>query len=299
MTDRRPHRGFTLIELLVTLGVIAILVGLLLPAVQQARAAAARAACQNNLKQLALGLHGYEAAFAVLPPGHEPAASAAQPPMPFSGWHLRVTPFIEQQAIWDQAVEDFAADPKVLGVHRGERALVRVFQCPADSRVGVLQPEFHTKRPMGFTDYLGASGTNLYTRDGVLHSASAVRLVHVADGTSQTLLVGERPPADRFAYGNWYNNIGVGPGGDGTADSFLGVRELVILMYPALCTIGPYYYGPGRLTNPCDDFHFWSLHPGGANFAFADGSVRFLAYSAEPVMPALATRAGGEVVEVP
>ncbi|MFO0803834.1 MAG: H-X9-DG-CTERM domain-containing protein [Gemmataceae bacterium] len=58
-------------------------------------------------------------------------------------------------------------------------------------------------------------------------------------------------------------------------------------------------FRPGRLENPCDVNHFWSPHPGGANFAFADGSVRFLSYSADPIMPALATRAGGEVVEIP
>ena len=70
-------------------------------------------------------------------------------------------------------------------------------------------------------------------------------------------------------------------------------------MFPQVCNIGPYQYGPGKLNNTCDDFHFWSLHSGGANFAFADGSVRFVTYSADPIMPALATRAGGEVVEVP
>ena len=57
--------------------------------------------------------------------------------------------------------------------------------------------------------------------------------------------------------------------------------------------------GPGRLDNPCDRYHFWSLHPGGGNWLFADGSVRFLSYSADPIMPALATRAGGEVVPLP
>jgi prepilin-type processing-associated H-X9-DG protein len=58
-------------------------------------------------------------------------------------------------------------------------------------------------------------------------------------------------------------------------------------------------HGPGQITNQCDMFHFWSLHTGGANFAFADGSVRFLTYSAAPLMPALASRAGGEAVEAP
>ncbi|HLW66382.1 MAG TPA: H-X9-DG-CTERM domain-containing protein [Gemmataceae bacterium] len=62
---------------------------------------------------------------------------------------------------------------------------------------------------------------------------------------------------------------------------------------------GPFHYGPGRIDNPCDSFHFWSLHPMGANFLFCDGSVHFIAYSAAEIMPALATRAGGEVVDLP
>lgn len=65
------------------------------------------------------------------------------------------------------------------------------------------------------------------------------------------------------------------------------------------CQNGPYLFQPGDLRNNCDSFHFWSTHPGGANFAFADGSVRFLSYSADPIMPALATRSGGETVEIP
>jgi prepilin-type processing-associated H-X9-DG protein len=63
--------------------------------------------------------------------------------------------------------------------------------------------------------------------------------------------------------------------------------------------IGPFRFGPGRLENPCDRFHFWSLHPGGAHFLFADGSVRLLPYSAQPIMVSLATRSGGEVVTLP
>jgi prepilin-type processing-associated H-X9-DG protein len=62
---------------------------------------------------------------------------------------------------------------------------------------------------------------------------------------------------------------------------------------------GPFRYGPGRLENPCDSYHFWSLHPAGANFLFADGSARYLSYAAEPIMVALATCRGGEVVSLP
>jgi prepilin-type processing-associated H-X9-DG protein len=78
----------------------------------------------------------------------------------------------------------------------------------------------------------------------------------------------------------------------------LGVRERNVEGVVG-CLPGPYAYGRGRLSNQCDQFHFWSLHVDGAHFLFADGSVRFLSYSADGVLPALATRAGGEVVEVP
>ncbi|MBI3407848.1 MAG: DUF1559 domain-containing protein [Planctomycetes bacterium] len=79
----------------------------------------------------------------------------------------------------------------------------------------------------------------------------------------------------------------------------MGMSELnVIPGNPYSCPPGPYSFSPGSLTEQCDMFHFWSLHSGGANFAFADGSVRFLSYSAAPIMPALATRAGGEVVNL-
>ncbi len=300
MKHPNSRAGFSLIELLVVIGVIAILVGLLLPAVQSVRSAAARASCQNNFKQLALSLHQYHDAFNGLPPGHESLTTQMRPPMPHTSWHLRILPFLEHQAVWQQAIEDFRSDPSGLGVHRGEKALIPIFSCPADPRLKELHVELQSNRLMYFTNYLGVSGINLTTRDGMLFSGSNVKFEHVADGTSQTLLIGERPPADRsarLAYGNWY--IATGQKDEGAADQNLGVRELAIFMFPQVCKIGPYQYGPGRLNNACDDFHFWSLHTGGANFAFADGSVRFLRYEADSIMPALATRAGGEVVTLP
>src|SRR5207249_1105130 len=83
---------------------------------------------------------------------------------------------------------------------------------------------------------------------------------------------------------------------DGSAEMVLGVLERNFGRWGRLCPPGPFPYGPGRVTNQCDAFHFWSLHPGGANFLFADGSVQFLSYSAASIMAPLATRAGGESV---
>jgi len=98
------------------------------------------------------------------------------------------------------------------------------------------------------------------------------------------------PASADFQFGWWY--VGAGQQFTGSADMFLGVTERNVLP-PSIvqCPPGPYQYGPGRLDNQCDMFHFWSLHSGGANFVFADAHVQFIAYSAAKVMPALATRA--------
>jgi prepilin-type processing-associated H-X9-DG protein len=98
--------------------------------------------------------------------------------------------------------------------------------------------------------------------------------------------------------GWWY--AGWGQDKDGEADAVLGIRtKNKRSPWGRSCPIGPYHYTAGRFDNQCDAFHFWSPHPGGANFLFVDGSVRFLRYEADPILPALATRAGGESVAVP
>jgi prepilin-type processing-associated H-X9-DG protein len=112
-------------------------------------------------------------------------------------------------------------------------------------------------------------------------------------------MVAERPPSADLNFGWWYG--GGGQSKDGSGDSVLGVREMYVGPFGSgqLCPAGPYHFGSGEISNQCDAFHFWSLHSGGANFLFCDGSVRFLAYSADSILPALATRAGSERVSVP
>ena len=126
----------------------------------------------------------------------------------------------------------------------------------------------------------------------------AVAIADVTDGTSQTLLVGERPPSADLEYGWWY--MGRGLDGWGAAEMILGVRERNPPPIPSgsPCPPGPSSFRPATANDPCGHFHFWSPHANGANFAFADGAVRFLTYGSDPLMPALATRAGGEVVSV-
>ena len=146
----------------------------------------------------------------------------------------------------------------------------------------------------GLTSYLGVAGRSVARKDGVLFPGSAVRLTDVTDGTSQTLAVGERPPSHDMVFGWWY--AGWGQDRDGDADVLLGVRARNTGAYAPGCRPGPYHFGPGAVDDPCAAFHFWSTHPGGAHFVFCDGSARFLAYEADPVMPALASRAAGDVV---
>lgn len=149
---------------------------------------------------------------------------------------------------------------------------------------------------MALTSYLGVSGRDYKTKDGLLFQDSAVRFGDVTDGLSNTLLLGERPPSADQQLGWWY--AGNGQVGTGSAEMILGVREhnLLPVVSGSVCGPGAWpYIAASGVSDPCGTFHYWSLHPGGANFALADGSVRFLSYSANDVLPALASRAGGGV----
>ena len=173
-----------------------------------------------------------------------------------------------------------------------------IFACPSDPRADQVQLAQREKIHVALTCYLGVEGQNLYSRDGVLFKDSAIRIADITDGTSNTLLAGERPASTDCQYGWWY--AGVGQRFSGSAEMVLGVREPnLLLVTRGSCPPGIYSYAPGSLSNQCDIFHFWSPHIGGAFFLFADGSAHFLPYAAVSVMPALASRDGGEVVSLP
>lgn len=295
--------GSALIEVLVVLAIIAVLIGIILPAVQKARAAADRARCTSNLRQLGLALHSYHGAHNAFPPGQ----SAREQSMPRAAWPLLVLPYVEQEQLWHGAVAAFTqnANPFSDPPHSAASERQRLFVCPSDSRVQqpVVLDRFNPAtfsfgpRATGMLSYLGNQGIKRFERDGVLFYASHVRLVEIRDGTSNTLLLGERPPSADLRLGWWYT--GIGDDRAGTGDFFLGVRESANRHADGKCRNGPYHFAVGRFDGPCDHLHFWSPHSGGANFAFADGSVRFVAYSADPILPALATREGGETVSPP
>jgi prepilin-type N-terminal cleavage/methylation domain-containing protein/prepilin-type processing-associated H-X9-DG protein len=297
----RTRYGFTLIELLVVIAVIAVLIGLLLPAVQSVRQAAARLQCSNNLKQIALASHNYESAHGALPPGIIPPSE----PLFALNVHVALLPYLEQDPIYRQAEDDCRNYPiaHLAPPHVGLRTLIKVYNCPADDRQGWLHRS-SKGYVVAVTGYLGVSGLGsdpVYRPSGVIYSLSKTRMVDITDGTTTTLMFGERPPTPDYLCSWWYMSYAVV-----ASDPYLPVRAVrgfpdsSTLGAPyAACPPGPYAFTDGDLTSVCHAYHFWSRHPGGAHFAFCDGSVKFLKYTADPILPALATRAGGEVVAVP
>jgi prepilin-type N-terminal cleavage/methylation domain-containing protein/prepilin-type processing-associated H-X9-DG protein len=294
----RTRTAFTLIELVVVLAILGVLTGLLLPAVQKVRDAASRLKCQNNLHQLGLGAQMYHDAAGSFPAGMRYRGGAD--PYPLMSWLTALLPYVEQGNLWVQTQDAYRQSPWPLNdpPHFGLATVVPTFACPADARAAGPQFAPRDQIYVALTSYLGVEGRDLFTQDGVLFADSHVRMADVADGTSNTLLAGERPASADLQFGWWY--AGAGQRFTGSADMVLGVEEQNVLPYSvAACASGPYAFGPGRLDNQCDLLHFWSLHTGGANFLFVDGSARFLSYTSAPLLPALASRAGGEVVDSP
>jgi prepilin-type N-terminal cleavage/methylation domain-containing protein/prepilin-type processing-associated H-X9-DG protein len=304
--------AFTLIELLVVMAILAVLIAMLMSGVQRVRAAAARISCANNLRNITFAVYNYEASFQVFPQGTASSTlpDRTQEPYPGLSWLGAILPCMDdpdKAQLMDQGYSNPATkwdpyDPP----HPGDQVF-KPYCCPADRRT--LQVQFAQGHKIALTSYLGVSGTNVHTHDGIFYSRSTTTSVSVsnADGLSNTLLIGERPPSTDLIYGWWYAGAGQYDGdlsnpdfNSGSLDVLLGAAEMN-LHQPSdptgsTCPDGPFKYGPGRLDQICDQFHFWSLHGGGGNFAFADGAVRFIPYSAAPILPALATRNGGEKV---
>jgi prepilin-type N-terminal cleavage/methylation domain-containing protein/prepilin-type processing-associated H-X9-DG protein len=306
----RPRTAFTLIELLVVIAIIAVLIGLLLSAVQQVRAAAARMSCENNLKQLGLALHHYHDVAGKFPPAHSQdpgtmSVNFGQPRAPdnkyYFSWMTRILPHIEQDNLYQQVKWDQWAFPNpnvrggVPGIGYLNGVPIRLYRCPADpisqDRFSLTDNDFGEVQ-YAFTSYLGVNGSNQFAYDGILYVNSTVRMSEVTDGLSNTLLVGERPPAYDGYAGWWFAGSGLWPW-FGAIDVVMGSNEQELPDTP------PSYYQPGSVNDPDykHAWHFWSGHSGGSHFLRADGSVRFLSYSVgRDLVRELATRKGGEVI---
>jgi prepilin-type N-terminal cleavage/methylation domain-containing protein/prepilin-type processing-associated H-X9-DG protein len=342
MSTPTRRKGFTLIELMVVISIISLLIALLLPAVQRVREAANRTQCLNNLKQMGLALQNYHGTYGSFPP----ALDARFQPMWHWSWMARSLPFLEQDNLYHQAIE-FAqntADPVVFDGTPGYAswspwggypfglgllpenpiiaAPVKIFLCPTDfsPRVFAVPTPYGSPLPIvqAVTDYQGVTGTNYFLQDGSLAVDAPVRYTDLSDGSSNTLLVGERANVKEITYGAWFSGCGQldrslpkDSNQRGSADVVLGTREVNSQQSDDVivneCPYGPYHFQPpnlirdstGIIQPACDQFHFWSWHPGGANFLMADGSAHFLPYNADTILPALGTRAGNEALGLP
>jgi len=291
------RRGMTLIEVLVVVSVISVLLSLLIPAVQRVRAAANRLSCSNNLKQIGLALHSRHDSHESFPNGQHSWRST--PRYWKMSWRGDLLPELEQAQLWQQVAEDYARQSNPISTTQPHRAMpfvLPIFGCPSDPRVrrahsvvGFLGLQF------GLSSYLGVSGANARAADGTFFFDSQVRLTDITDGTSNTLIVGERPPSSDLRLGWWY--AGIGFDGRGSGDSILGAAENTSSLRS--CPPGKAVFRAGKFDDYCDAAHFWSPHPNGAMFLRGDGSVTFLPYSATAMLLALSTRAGSEVVEMP
>jgi prepilin-type processing-associated H-X9-DG protein len=281
---------------------IGVLIALLMPAVQRARETASRASCLANLSQIGIALTHYHDSQGSFPPDALTVDIPQQASVPDGkadlSWQVLLLPFIEQDAVLKSTMDAYQND--LIDYHNPPHtaltALIPMYACPSDPRLHdpVTDANGITST---LTSYIGVAGGSV--RDGVFGAKTGCRLVEIVDGTSNTLLAGERPPPNTYQAGWWYmvrdENLtygGVVPGPNQSMNTAYLNNGFVA---PWNC-YGPFSYGPGTLDNACDRMHFWSLHSGGANFLFADGSVRFLSYAAEPIMVALGTKSGHEVV---
>jgi prepilin-type N-terminal cleavage/methylation domain-containing protein/prepilin-type processing-associated H-X9-DG protein len=307
-TARRP--GFTLIELLVVIAIISILIGLLLPAVQKVREAAARMACTNNLKQIGLACHNYHDANSALPPGYRATAfyaDGATDTSPGWGWAAYLLPYVEQDNLYRQI--DFT---QPVQNSPAARTLVKVYLCPSDltpAAAFAVPDAFGVPvaqaAPCSYAACVGGdeSDTTGPAGLGVFYRNSRTRFTDITDGTSTTILVGERAWAN--AEGVW---AGAVPNGvclrgrsnpnPGSAAASMPAATLVL--------------GHSHLNNATSDTDsglddFSSRHPGGSNFLFGDGSVRFVrsipadtltGYTPDGlIFQAMGTRANGEAIQ--
>lgn len=286
----RKHNGITLIELLVAMSVMLIVVGLVAAAIMKVRSSAMNVACLNNMRQIGLAMNLYHNNNHSFPSGHHSLRNTSRPPM--SGWTMDMLPYIEQRALHTSMTDAYkkSFNPFNSPPHTNIATVVKIFACPSDGRALTAQYCKETETLAGLTSYLGVSGTDTQTKDGVLYQDSRIRISDITGGTSSTMLVGERPPSYDFKYGWWY--AGTGQHSTGSLDLILGVMEskMLPIYQNDPCAPGRYPYQKSSINDYCGAYHFWSLHNGGGHFLFADGSTKILSYSIGVNIIPLATR---------
>lgn len=308
----KTRRGFTLIELLVVIAIIAILIGLLLPAVQKVRAAAARVKCQNNLKQLALGAHSYESNFGRFPVGAKMESGN------YGGFGISVLPYIEQSALyqsWNLTIDTFSGgtnandSDSIDGWQNPASKMPNVFKCPASSILpywsgsqgsqkynngatsyatvfAPRHPFFGSAFLLGWNTLSDAGGMfpMHWTTNGYFPH-KGIAITQISDGTSNTTMLAEKrlvnPRQDEVVVCGIFGDCeAFGPKwipwqGFVTA-GFVTANVEINWSVPANATLeGQEWYA--NMTY-FDSYRFGvgSEHTNGANAAFGDGSVRFL-----------------------
>ena len=329
MRSLRRRVGFTLIELLVVIAIIAILIGLLLPAVQKVREAAARMSCSNNLKQLGIALHSYHDANNRLPPG---GASDGSPWGTGGGWgsswKVFILPYIEQDNVFRQW--QFTGNSGYTNANNlalTANMTIKTYRCPSSTLPERQSSSQLAANPRMFTSYVGVGGSaaeptangttsicctgtgNFRADGGILYANSSVTMTGISDGTSNTILVGEQSDHLRDA-----NNAPITPNGAltsagphgwamGTGNMNVGLAyvERTFNVTVVRWQINQRGLGDnlanGTNSNTGTNIPFSSGHTGGAQMLWADGGVRFLT-SSTPLLTLqwMATRAGGEVI---
>jgi prepilin-type processing-associated H-X9-DG protein len=309
---RPPRRAFTLIELLVFTAIIAILIGLLLPAVQKVREAAARVKCANNLKQLGLAMHGYHGAKGTLPPAFVNNGPYGMSGFAFThGWAPFILPHIEQQAIsdlyrWDYPLYAPENQP-VCARH------LAIFECPSAPE----QKRYMTFGPFDYFKTRGACGDYTITlgvdevvaqrgwvdrvgdfRGALVNTPTPIltlsrtttgsRLADITDGGSNTILLAEdagRPRVWQAGKGGNDQVLEGGPWNHYKGPIILQGSSADGTVKPGTCAL-----------NCTNDREVYAFHVSGANTVFADGSVHFLRAGMDiRILARLITRAGGEV----
>jgi len=306
--QRRESRlAFTLIELLVVIAIIAILIGLLLPAVQKIRAAAARMSCQNNLHQIGLAMHSYHDANGKLPPGQvSKGGQGGLTPTPAWSWCIIICPYLEQGNLVNQLAPDFvnvynetapgkpAGTPPLPTAANGLAQGLPVFLCPADGNgptnnafattVGGVAMAGYGKSNYVINRRVLGPGAQLPINDGNL--PTNMSLSQITDGTSNVILAGER---------DYVNNVAAVMVRVGSTASFEGRAGYGInKKNPAVPPNGTY-----AANTPTERLGFTSQHTGGCNFLRCDGGVWFITdgvaadptqlHSANPLDPANTT----------